>query len=323
VTAAQTAAVRHTQQVALARQVSTDMQTAWASLNPANLDRSWLSIIDRLLALLTGGQLLAAQTADPYVAETLAEQGISPAAVGTVAADQLAGIASDGRDLVSLLYQPIIETKTAIGRGGSTDDALAVGQVLLDLIARTQIADAGRVASGIAVVTRPAAEGYTRMVVGRTCSRCIVLAGKWFEWSAGFARHPRCDCVHIPSRENIRGDLLTDPRKVFDSMTAAEQDKAFTAAGAQAIREGADIGQVVNARSGMSSAGVTETGVNADGEVVNLRRRTLTGDTTKTSTTRRGQTPGRSRLMPEAIYELANGDRGEAIRLLRLHRYIQ
>lgn len=190
--AVQLAAAHYAQQAALARRVSDEMLTAWAGMSPANLDRSWASIVDRLLALLYGGQLLAAQTADPYVTATLAAQGISPAAAGAVAASQLAGVASDGRDLVSLLYQPVIATKTAIGSGSTATDALTSGMVLLDMIARTQIADAGRVAAGTSLVARPAATGYVRMVVGKTCSRCIVLAGRWYRYNVGFRRHPRC-----------------------------------------------------------------------------------------------------------------------------------
>lgn len=300
--AVQLAAAHYAQQVGLARRVSEEMLTAWTRMNPANLDRSWASIVNRLLALLTGGQLLAAQAADPYVTATLAAQGISPTAAGALAAEQLAGVASDGRDLLSLLYQPVIATKTAIGAGHAPADALTAGQVLLDLITRTQVADAGRVAAGTALVARPAVGGYVRMVVGRTCSRCIVLAGRKYGWNAGFLRHPRCDCVHIPAREDLAGDMRTDPDKVFGSMSAAEQDKAFGKAGADAIRNGANISQVVNARRGMYTAGGT--------------------DYTRTSTTRSGQTPGRARLMPEAIFKQAAGDRDEAIRLLRLHRYL-
>src|SRR5699024_1103862 len=41
----------------------------------------------------------------------------------------------------------------------------------------------------------------------------------------------------------------------FDSLSREEQDKTFGKAGAQAIRDGADPAQVVNARSGMQPAG--------------------------------------------------------------------
>ncbi|GAB2951965.1 hypothetical protein GCM10027280_45440 [Micromonospora polyrhachis] len=94
--------------------------------------------------------------------------------------------------------------------------------------------------------------------------------------------------------------MRTDPRAAFDAMTREEQAKAFTVAGAEAIRSGADPARVVNARRGMYEAG---------GRLL-----------TREATTRRGI--GRPiRLMPEQIYRDAR-DRSETLRLLRLHGYI-
>jgi hypothetical protein len=84
-------------------------------------------------------------------------------------------------------------------------------------------------------------------------------------------------------------------------MTPEQQDAAFTKAGAEAIRDGADMGQVVNARRGMTTASVGGQTVLAT--TVNARRRV--------------------RLMPEAVYQAANGDRDEAIRLLKLNGYLR
>lgn len=91
-------------------------------------------------------------------------------------------------------------------------------------------------------------------------------------------------------------------------MSATQQDQAFTKAGARAIRDGADIAQVVNSRSGMTAAGTTTTGTTRLG---------LAGH-------RLGARQGRQvvRLMPERIYQQAAGNRDEAIRLLRLHGFI-
>lgn len=77
-----------------------------------------------------------------------------------------------------------------------------------------------------------------------------------------FKRHPGCDCDAIPLAEwdddetnDARRDWIFDPGTYFDSLTEDQQDKIFTKAGAQAIRDGADINQVVNARRGMTTAG--------------------------------------------------------------------
>ncbi len=280
--------------------VAAEAARLWADV-PANNLGAWARSAARLFVILTGAQQAVAQAADDYLTAVLTAQGIDPASNGRVAPGALAGVASDGRDLGSLLERPLIVTRTVIGRGVPVRAAVASGGAALDMIVRTQVADAGRAADQTALVARPAVAGYTRMVVGKTCARCILLAGNFYRWNKGFRRHPRCDCVHIPTSENLAGDLRTNPRAAFDAMTAAEQDKAFTKAGAEAIRAGADVGQVVNARRGMYEAG---------GRLL-----------TRESTSRRG-VASRGRPMPEEIFRQAKGSRDEAIRLLRLHRYL-
>ena len=109
-----------------------------------------------------------------------------------------------------------------------------------------------------------------------------------------------CDCRHIPSTEVVAGDLVTDPSAYFDSLSLEEQNRVFTNAGARAIREGADMGRVVNARRGMSMAQVAG------------RELLVTSERARR---------GRVRLMPESIFEVARS-REEALRLLRTHGYI-
>lgn len=292
--ALQVAAEHQRSRARLAEKLRVEARDAWAAVNPAHISESWAMQIPRLLLLLTGGQHAAAVSADRYVTEMLAEQGINPATQGRLDAAALAGIASDGRSLESLLAQPGIVAKVGLSNGVALDRAMAAGGVLAELVGHTQVADAGRVADGAALASRPHATGFTRMVVGATCSRCIVLAGRWYRWDAGFNRHPKCDCVGIPAPESAH-ELRTDPRKTFDSMSSAEQDKVFTQAGAQAIRDGADMAKVVNARRGMQTAGGRLYTTEAAGR--------------------------RPRLMPEQIMRDA-ADRADAIRLLKLHGYI-
>ncbi len=120
-------------------------------------------------------------------------------------------------------------------------------------------------------------------------------------------------------------------------MSQAEQDKVFGRAGAQAIRDGADMGQVVNARRGMYTAGRLRVAATREGTTVRglyggyeidpvtgqLRRR-------KASEMERRRSGGRHisgtrsiRLMPEQIYLDAGNDRAEAIRLLRRFGYLR
>lgn len=164
----------------------------WGQVDAGRIVASWRLLLPQLLVILTGAQQAAASAADGYVGGVLAEQGVDPAAVGVVDAAVFAGVASDGRDLDSLLMSPAFTALSVIAAGSATSRALAGGLAALDMIARTQVADAGRAADQVAIVARPAVTGYVRMMVGRTCSRCAILAGRRYAYNAGFARHPRC-----------------------------------------------------------------------------------------------------------------------------------
>jgi hypothetical protein len=267
----------------------------WRDIDPGRIDATWARLLPELLVALAGAQRAAAQAADGYLDTILEQQDVGTASAGRLRPAALSGTAADGRPLDALLQQPTIATKVAIGSGSTPTRALATGYANLDMIVRTEVADAGRVADQIALTAHRQATGYVRMLVGKSCSRCAILAGKRYEWNTGFDRHPRCDCIHIPAREDSADDQRTDPKKYFASLTEAEQDRLFTKAGAEAIREGADIGRVVNARRGMYVAG----------------GRQLTTEASR-----------RVRLMPEQIFREARGDRDETLHLLRLHGYL-
>lgn len=199
----------------------------------------------------------------------------------------------------------------------------------LEMAAATAVIDIARAAESAATTTYPQVTGYVRMLNPPSCSRCAVLAGRFYRWSTGFERHPRCDCRHIPASEAIAGDMTVSPGGYFDSLDAKQQDQIFTKAGAQAIRDGADMTQVVNARRGMQKAQVfgkdvliTTEGTTRRGAAYRaLQRGDRSSDVLLPGQRyRRTRSP---RLMPESIYEIANGDRDEAIRLLRAHGYIR
>lgn len=300
----QAARDRHAGQVAVALLASQGALAAWREVDLDNIPTSWLRLIPRVWLQLQAAQLTVARSARGYVERVVAVHNRTrrrphrPSA-GNLRPERLAGVAADGRQLPTLLYRPAITTLRAIEAGATPREAAAVGGFQLDTIVRTEVADTGRTATGVEITATPGL-GYVRMVNPPACARCIVLAGRFYRWNQGFARHPRCDCIHIPAAEDRADDLTTDPRRYFDSLTEAEQRRVFTVAGAQAIRDGADVGRVVNARRGMyTSAG-----------------RRLTREGTRSRGARR------VRLMPEQIYAEAGGDRDEAIRLLRLHGYL-
>ena len=290
-------------------------RSTWQRINANDLDGSWRTAGPRLFLLVTEMQRAAARDAIDYVPRVLAEQNIDVNPDGSIRTTQLAGVASDGRPLDSLLYEPVIRTKQLIGEGRGAREAAASGLTALERIIETQIADAGRAAAGIGVTIRPNV-GYVRQLVTPSCPRCVVLAGKWYRWNQGFLRHPRCDCRHIPTTENVAGDLTTDPRKAIEQGQVRGLSKADTKA---ILEDGADVGQVINAHRGIQSAGTTLEGTTR--RAFAARRMRDAGDTFQGARTGRYRRTTQVRLRPEAIYRQASS-RTEAVELLRRYGYV-
>lgn len=292
------ARARSAERQALARRTTAAVTAAWKRVEAHNIGRSWSALLPVVTALVGAAQLDAAATADVYLDRLAAAYDVDPAAAGRMRAEMLAGVASDGRRLDSLLYRPAVTALRTIARGGTVAQGLTAGQFTAGLIVRTQVADTGRAADLTALAARHTMTGYVRVLSLPSCSRCVILAGRRYRWNAGFQRHPRCDCVHlaVPSA-SAANPLLTQPRAYFESLTTARQNELLGEAGAAAVREGADMARVVNARRGMQTA--------TDGRLY--------------TTEAAGRRP---RLMPEQILLDARGDRAEALRLLRLHGYL-
>lgn len=275
---------------------------AWQRINPDRILSDWEKAAERLLPAFTNLQLLAATAGAEYGADTLRAQRIRTAPDAIVLATGFVGVASDGRPLLSLLQTPLDVVRDAVQREVPVVDAYERGRESLERIAHTQIGDAARGAAGVDLATR-ANVGWVRMINPPTCSRCLILAGRFYRWSDGFDRHPHDDCVHVATSQAAarREGLVDHPQEFFRSVSREEQDRMFGKAGAQAVRDGADMGQVVNARRGMQVAAPFGREVLAT--TVNAR-------------------PGRLRLMPEQIYREATS-RTDALRLLKLHGFIR
>lgn len=311
-----------------AQRAATQIAELWRSIDRGNIAGSWTALLPSVVTVLTTAQATAAASGGVFIDDALEAQGITADAEGRIVTTSFAGVASDGRRLESLLAQPPLRTLGYLSRGLTLDRAMAGGLASLDMMVRTQIADAGRAAESAAITARPTVTGYVRMLSLPSCSRCIILAGRTYKWNSGFRRHPRCDCRHIPSQENSAGDLTTDPKKAFESMSESEQVRVFGRAGAEALRSGADLNQVVNARRGMQTATVygrkvllTTEGTTTRGFAG--RRLGARNNSQKRNATDRYTSARRVRLMPEEILREADGDRVEAIRLLRFHGYIR
>lgn len=192
---------------------------------------------------------------------------------------------------------PLADPLTAILSQIDAEAEVILAQI--DRMVASEVADAGRAASQAEIVAGPDWTNYVRMLNPPSCARCTILAGRIYRDLEAFQRHPNCDCVMVPVagwQEAHDEGLITSPQDAFDKGLV----RGLSAADTQAIEDGADIAQVVNAQRGMYAADVF--GRRAKATTTNARRPI--------------------RLRPEAIYAAA-ADRADAIRLLRLYGYIR
>lgn len=285
---------------------------SWLRVDPRHIPASWIPALLDLLPVIEKAQARAAFEGATYSAMTLAQQSDYVAPSAFVDVDAFSGYASDGRSLDTLLVRPALGAQALVDGGMKPELALQSGLGTLGRMLTTQVADAGRQAGGIDVSTRPGV-GYVRMVRPGACARCSILAGRWYRWNAGFLRHPRCNCVHVSNRSGstkaaMDEGLVKDPYEAFNGLPRAEQDRIYGVANARAIRDGADISQVVNSRRGMTANGL----FTSEG-------------TTRYGNAAKGLRPGQRRLTPEGIYDQAarfGRDRQWALDRLAEHGYV-
>lgn len=286
---------------------------AWSMVDVDNLDASWNLAAPRAAALVGAAQAAAASTSDDYLAGLAEARGVRDAPVGKINPAGFRDFTAAGIPVAQLLVGTVFSVKTLIGRGWKPAEAYESGRKLFANTVTTAVGDQARQGVTAAMGVRASGlrqgwvGGYTRQVSAGACSRCIILAGRRYQTEEAFERHPGCLCTHIPSAEDVDDDPTTDPQAAFDAMTEEEQNEAFGKANAEAIRQGADMNQVVNAtrRGGVYSV---------DGNRF-----------TRVGTTRRGSygaTSKAARMTPETIFKAANGDPDEAVRLLRFYKYI-
>ena len=278
-------------------------------------DSSFASVAALVAADVGRVQARVAASGQSYSGALLGEvaQG-----VGRVSATPLVGVTGAG---------VLIEEILSGARIMSTPQAMQLGFNWALQLARSAVGDTARQSVALGMGTREAT-GYVRALVGKTCSRCAILAGRIYSTEDAFLRHPQCDCQHIPFKEGAQPEGVVDSQEYFDSLSEAEQDAVFTKAGAEAIREGADINQVVNSRRGMS----TVTDSLGRNRIATTRVFGQDLYLTSEGTTRRGfararlnQSPGGKkapRLMPESISKIAGSDREMYLKLLKRNGYL-
>lgn len=297
---------------------------AFATLQTKDALASWASGVgEKIYVLLSILQQLIVTDSNAYVRRILALQGLI--ATGPLAnPDALSGIASDMRDLESLLAGAVVKVREAQRAGASDEEARRRGENFLRLVTATQAADTSRAAESVALVSAAPVQqvppsdqdpqevtlGWVRMLNPPSCGRCAILAGRFYRWNEGFERHDMCDCRHIPVAEYVAGDLTVDPHAYFDSLSEPDQNYYFGKAVAQSIRDGADPSQVVNASSrGMFTA---DRG----------RRYTTEGTSRRGFYGQRAGSTKPLRPTPWQIYKDAHGDREAARQMLARFGYV-
>lgn len=198
------------------------------------------------------------------------------------------------------------------------DDSAQFDLQVQKLIA-SEIQDAARSAAQVELKAAVDADRYVRLLTPPSCDRCVALAGRIYRDSEAFERHPGgCDCVHVPVAsldEALRSGLVQDGRELVER----GQVRGLSEADRRAILDGADLGQVINAKRGTSTPGITDA---LEVDLFGRRVKSTTYGTTKRSAWRKANPSRLVRLRPEAIYGIAGDDRDEALRLLRLYGYL-
>lgn len=255
-----------------------------------DFDRGWPVIAPAIVATITDAQEGAAADGLGYFDAALAEQGIAPQAP-RVAPAAFAGSAYslDGMvlgDLSALTYGAVVRARSA--QATSLAERIDVGSRWLGTVTQTQLAHAGRASMSVAM-TADTQTGWTRTVNPPCCRFCAVRAGTFHTWKYTFWQHPGCDCTRTPTTLDRLGETATD--------IGPDDVTYLTDAQRQALREGADLGRVINADRGISEDRMTTT--------AQISRRNR----------------GRTRLTPDGIYAVS-ATRDEAIQRLREHGYL-
>ncbi len=243
------ATAHYRQQQLITLRTTRALEALWLELGTNDVVASWYVLANRAAQLVAAGQYAAALAAIAYIRASMTEQGANPEPLALIDPRGLTGVTTDRRPLTSLLIGGVFRVRQLLAAGAPLDVAMLSGKSRFVLAGSNEVTQAGISASSASIGVTPTVTKYVRHLVMPSCARCIVLAGRIYPDNAGFRRHPRCDCQHVPLRDAKAADgLVTHPEGAFASLTRAQQDKTLGAAGAAAVRDGANLGRITNAR---------------------------------------------------------------------------
>jgi hypothetical protein len=320
-TAADLAAARYRQVTGVQRTLAAAIGRIWGGLSPATIEADLEGAAGAaILTAVVKGQITVAQGAQLFVAASMQAQGGTAIPEALLIAEAFGGLAPDGGPLETLLFLPAIGVRRRLAAGMTGAEAMLGGLADMSMYAATAVGDTARASAQVAMAADRKVVAYTRVVTLPACSRCIILAGQQYAYSEGFLRHPNCDCQTVPLREAAWSGVQS-PKELYEHLSPEQRRRIFTNAGAEAIDQGADLGQVVNARRGMSRPGAATT---SEG----VTKRGLYGRSVRRAGGDFARVPGQryarasaARLTPEEIFRQASG-RAEQLELLRRYGYL-
>lgn len=246
------ARAHYRRQAALARRAAAAVEALWVQLDPGDLSGSFRLLGPRMAGLVALAQYAAAAAAAQYVVDTLAAQDVTTPLLAEPDPRAFSGTAADGRDLLTLLEGGVIQAKALIGAGAPLREAFLSGQARSVLATTNEVQQAGRNADHVAM-TSSAAQGYVRLVNPPCCSRCAILAGRFYRWSSGFDRHPHCfpagtvvsgPAAEAATRRWYQGELVVLATASGQNLSLTGNHPVLTSRGwvpAHLLREGDEV----------------------------------------------------------------------------------
>lgn len=298
------------------------IMASWSRMTD-DFDASWSLVRPQVVRTAQAAQAEVASIADEWTPRVIASTApTAPVAEYAMAAGAWVNVAGDGRPLDTLADGAVVHAKRRVAVGAPPAAARQAAGLWLTMAVGTALSDTHRGIEQMHGHSR-GLTAYVRMLNPPSCGRCIILAGKIYGTAEAFERHYGCDCIHAPASENIAGDILTDPGAYLNSLSEDELVRAMgSKANAQAVMDGADVNQIINAYR--RSGSVQKAQMYGQQVKYTLEGTSRRGLAYRTMQRRHGpaaaghQVP---RLMPSTIYEQATS-REDAIRLLRTYGWI-
>lgn len=314
---AQAGRINYRRQAEIARETANVTQAVWRQMPKTNFTDKvdWYNTIGApaIAATVVAQQNKALAVTEDYMAVTGAIQGVEDQSTFNPSAIAYEPEALE--DALGLYMYQYMNTAMVLN-----SDLVAhrrIGYYLTSAVA-SAVQDATRDATSAVMVTS-GYYSYVRVLQTPSCSRCVVMAGREYKTQTVFLRHENCDCQTLPLAEKY-DDVAIDPLEAIKKGQVTGLSKADTEA---IVEHGADVSQVINAKSGMTKTSLL--GQKVQATTVGTSSRGLAGQRLgdlKKQSGSRYRTTQNTRLSVGQILTFAEGDKTKAAQMLYRHGYI-